>query len=443
MDTYLIPPLEPILREPPEATLHIRGGRPLQGTFHAHTAKNSTLYLILASLLTPEPVLLRNLPKLSDVSVLLDIVQHVGATVHWQGHDLYLHASQIERCEAPYHLVSRMRASFVALGALLGRCGKARVSMPGGCAFGPRPVDRHIKALAQLGVEVTEEGGDFIAVRSRPLHGRAVFEAPTVGGTQNLLLASALGEGQVVIENAALEPEVADLATMLNAMGAKISGVGTSTLEVQSVRALHGVTYTPIPDRIEIGTLMLATAATRGQVTFHDVNPEHLRAVIAKLTEAGVRVSIIDQRTVHVDATGPLTAVDVAAVEYPGVPTDLQAPFGAFLATVPGVSTIVDHVYPDRFTHVAELSHTGARLELRDRTLIISGGKLHGAAMHAADIRAGGALIVAALAAEGESHITGIQFVERGYEALPERLIRLGADIRQESAPLATGTYGD
>jgi len=438
--THLITPLEPVLRE---AALSIRGGRPLRGTFHAHTAKNSALYLILAALLTREPVLLRSVPKLSDVSVLLDIVRHVGATARWQGHDLYLHAPQIERCEAPYHLVSQMRASFVALGALLGRCGTARVSMPGGCAFGPRPVDRHIKALAQLGVEVREEGGDFIAVRSRPLQGRAVFEAPTVGGTQNILLASALGEGQVVIDNAALEPEVADLITMLNAMGARISGAGTSTLEVQSVPELHGVIYTPIPDRIEIGTLMLATAATRGQVTLHDVNPEHLRAVIAKLTEAGVEVAIIDQRTLHVDATGPLKAVDVTAVEYPGVPTDLQAPFGAFLATVPGVSNIVDRVYPDRFTHVGELSHTGARLELHDRTLIVSGGKLHGAAMHAADIRAGGALIVAALAAEGESRITGIQFVERGYEALPERLVRLGADIRQEAAALATGTYGD
>lgn len=444
MSAHFVPPPEAMLREAQEPVLSIRGGRPLRGTFHANTAKNSTLYLILAALLTREPVLLRNVPRLSDVSVLLDIVQHVGGRVHWQGHDLHVHAPQITRCEAPYHLVSKMRASFVALGALLGRCGAARVSLPGGCAFGPRPVDRHIKAFAQLGVEVREEGGDFIAIRSRPLSGRAVFEAPTVGGTQNLLLASALGEGHVVIENAALEPEVADLIGMLNAMGAKISGAGTSTLEITSVPELHGVSYTPIPDRIEAGTVMLATAATRGQVTFRDVNPEHLRAVIAKLTEAGVNLEILDRSTVYVDATGPLKAVDVTAVEYPGVPTDLQAPFGAFLATVPGVSTIVDRVYPDRFTHVGELSRAGAKLTLRDRTLIVRGGALHGATMHAADIRAGGALIVAALAAEGESRITGVQFIERGYEALPERLARLGADIRLERPePLATGTYGD
>ena len=424
--------------------LYITGGRPLQGEVSVHAAKNSVLYLMMGALLTREKVVLKNIPKLSDILILCEMLEHFGASVRWVERDLHIEASEIFTCDAPYTLVSQLRASFVAMGALLGRCGEANISMPGGCAFGPRPVDRHIKAFRQLGAEVGEAGGDFQVRRTGTLGGRVTFEAPTVGGTQNVILASVLGDGHITVENAALEPEIADLAEMLNRMGARVRGAGTSTIHIDSVASLHGVTYSPVPDRIEAGTFMLAAAATRGQVSLRNVNPAHLGAVSGKLRESGVRVSELDESTLYVDATGELEPVDIIASEYPGLPTDLQAPFGAFLATVEGESTLQDHVYPDRFTHVGELARTGARLELSERTLNVQGTALTGAQMHAADIRAGGALVVAALAAEGESAITGVRYIERGYEGLEERLCALGARIMKGQAPeLMIRMYGN
>ncbi|MEX2535775.1 MAG: UDP-N-acetylglucosamine 1-carboxyvinyltransferase [Trueperaceae bacterium] len=430
------------MQEQGEALI-IQGGTPLHGDVQVNTAKNSALYLILASLLTSEPVRLRDIPRLSDVLVALEILEHVGVEVRWQGRDLHLHAAEIRSCGAPYSLVSKMRASFVAMGALLARCGRARISMPGGCAFGPRPVDRHIAAFQSLGVQIDEEGGDFHAFRSSPLAGRVVFEAPTVGGTQNVILASALKGGRVTIENAALEPEIADLANMLNAMGARISGAGTSTIEIEGVPELTGVDYRPVPDRIEAGTLMLATAATRGTVTLRGVIPAHLKAVSDKLGETGVRIVEVGDDGLLVDASGELQAADVTAAEYPEIPTDLQAPFSAYLATLPGASVVRDRVYPDRFTHVDELRHTGADVELFERTLIIRGGRLAGARMHAADIRAGGALVIAALSATGTSVISGLQYIDRGYEALTERLVLLGAKATRRVPAQAPAVSGD
>ncbi|MGL4610374.1 MAG: UDP-N-acetylglucosamine 1-carboxyvinyltransferase [Trueperaceae bacterium] len=426
-----------------DEALIIHGGKPLTGEIPVYTAKNSALYLILATLLTPQKVVLKDIPKLRDVVNILEMLEHFGAEVFWQGRDLHIHAEHILTCSAPYQLVSRMRASFVAIGALVGRCGDAKMSMPGGCAFGPRPVDRHIKAFRALGAEVLEQDGDFIVRREKPLEGRVVFEAPTVGGTQNILLASAMGEGTVIIENAALEPEIPDLANMLNEMGANITGAGTSTIIVQGVPYLKGITYRPIPDRIEAGTFMLAIAATRGKAKLLGVESAHMSATMDKLQEAGVRFQE-DGTTLIVDATSALKPVDMVALEYPGIATDLQAPFGAFLSTVEGVSYVEDHVYPDRFTHLEELKHTGANFELVERTLNIQGRQLRGAKMQAADIRAGGALIVAALAAKGTSVITGLQFIDRGYENIAGRLRGLGADIhRSEVALVSTGTYGD
>lgn len=423
-----------------EEALTITGGTPLHGEFHANTAKNSALYLILASLLTREPIRLRDIPKLSDVLVALEILEHVGVRVRWEGRDLHLHAEDVHTCDAPYSLVSKMRASFVAMGALLARCGRARISMPGGCAFGPRPVDRHIAAFKALGVQIDEEGGDFHAFRSAPLRGTVVFEAPTVGGTQNVLLATALGGGRVTIENAAQEPEIADLANMLNAMGARISGAETGTIEIEGVAELYGVDFRPVADRIEAGTIMLAAAATRGTVTMRDVVPAHLEAVSEKLRETGVRVTPLDGETLLVDASGELQAADVTAAEYPEIPTDLQAPFSAYLATLPGACVVRDRVYPDRFTHVDELRRTGADVELFERTLIVRGGRLAGARMHAADIRAGGALVIAALSATGTSFITGLEYIDRGYENLTQRLVGLGANVTREApAPAAVG----
>jgi UDP-N-acetylglucosamine 1-carboxyvinyltransferase len=414
-------------------TMHIEGGRSLHGTLGVHTAKNSALYLILASLLSDEPLVLRDVPRLADVLVELELLEHLGVDVRWEGRELRLHAREVQRSSAPYALVSRMRASFVAMGALLARTGEARISMPGGCAFGPRPVDRHLAAFRALGIEVDESGGAFAARRTGPIQGTVAFEAPTVGGTQNVLLAAALGEGDVTIENAALEPEVADLAALLNAMGGRVEGAGTPVIQVQGVPRLHGATFRPIPDRIEAGTFMLAVAATRGDVVLRDLRPTHVQAVLDALGQTGVRVVIESPDSVRIDATGDLNATDVTATEYPGVPTDLQAPFGAYLATLPGVSVVRDRVYPDRFTHVAELQRMGASLELTDRTLVIRGGQpLHGATVHAADIRAGGALVVAALAARGSSQVSGVEFIDRGYERLASRLGSLGASVSLE-----------
>ncbi len=421
----------------------IAGGTPLSGELPVYRAKNSALYLMLASLLTDEEVVLEDVPRLADVLVLEELLRFVGVDTRWEGHTLRLQARSLRTCSAPYGLVSRMRASFVIMGALVARCGEASVPMPGGCAFGPRPVDRHIAAMRALGVIVDEDEGVFHARRPVRMEGRVVFEAPTVGGTQNVLLAAALADGEVVIDNAALEPEVPDLANMLNAMGAWVEGAGTRTITVRGARRLHGVSYRPIPDRIEAGTYLLAASATRGRVTLTDVEPRHLTAVVDALVRSGVAVTV-GPDTITVDAARhDLRPMDLRAAEYPGVPTDLQAPFTAFLATVPGLSNLSDAVYPDRFTHVEELARTGADLRLVDRTLEVRGGPLRGAAMHAADIRAGSALVIAALAAEGTSEIGGLRYLDRGYEALTERLGSLGASVARQSAPVPAVAYGD
>ena len=423
----------------------IHGGSPLQGELKINTAKNSALVLILAGLLTKEKVVLKDLPKLSDILIMCDLLEHFGAKVAWYGHDLHIEAKNISNCTGPYHLVSKMRASFVALGPLLGRCKEAGMAMPGGCAFGPRPVDRHIKAFKDLGAIVEESDGDFRLRLNGSLQGTAHFVAPTVGGTQNILLASVLGNHEVTIENAAKEPEITDLVQMLKSMGAHIEGEGSSTLHIKGVPELHGTTYRPIPDRIEAATFMLAAAATRGRLTLHQVEISHLSSVIAKLTEAGVKFSKVGPASLAVDASADLQAVSFYTSEYPGIPTDVQAPFTAFLATVEGQSEIEERVYPGhRFTHVAELEKMQVKLELSDSTLKIWGGRLRGAKVHSADIRAGGAMVVAGLAAKGTTVVTGLEYIDRGYEQFDERLRQLGADIhRQEIIETLTGTYGD
>ncbi|MCA9836664.1 MAG: UDP-N-acetylglucosamine 1-carboxyvinyltransferase [Trueperaceae bacterium] len=423
----------------------IHGGVPLHGEIKVNTAKNSALVLILAALLTEEKVVLKDIPKLSDILIMCELLEHFGAEVHWYGHDLHIEAKDIHTCTGPYHLVSKMRASFVALGPLLGRCKEAGMAMPGGCAFGPRPVDRHIKAFKDIGAIIEESDGDFRLKLNGSLKGTARFVAPTVGGTQNILLASVLGEHDVTIENAAKEPEITDLVQMLKAMGAQIEGEGTDTLKITGVSRLRGLTYRPIPDRIEAGTFILAAAATRGKVSLHQVEISHLSSVIAKLSEAGVKFSKLGPASLLVDATGDLQNVSLYTSEYPGIPTDVQAPFTAFLATLEGDCTIEERVYPGhRFTHVAELHKMQADIELEESTLSIRGGTLQGAKVHSADIRAGGAMVIAGLAAQGTTVVTGLEFIDRGYEVLDERLRGLGADIhRQEIIEALTGTYGD
>ena len=418
--------------------LHIVGGRPLQGEFAVQPSKNAALPIIVASLLTREPVRLHGIPRLSDIYTILEIVSHLGTRHAWEGpNTLVLHTPEIVSSETPYSLVSKMRGSFIVMGALLSRAGEATVSMPGGCAFGHRPVDQHVKAFRSLGVELQEEGGNFEAQRVRPLSGGYIFEMLTVGATQNAILAAVLGEGRVVLENASIDTDVVDMIGFLNSLGADIRGAGTNTVVVQGVSSLSGGEYRVIPDRIEAGTLMIAAAATRSRLTLTGVRPGHLRALSTKLAEMGVSI-LEGSDTLSLDARlTPLRPTNVTTVEYPGFPTDIQPQMSALLATVAGTSVVMDRVYQDRLTHVVELNRMGAQIVVSEHTQVIQGGQLHGAPVKAADIRAGAALVVAALAAEGETTIDGMQYVNRGYERLAERLRAIGAQASQPEPLLA------
>jgi UDP-N-acetylglucosamine 1-carboxyvinyltransferase len=416
--------------------LRVEGGLPLSGEIRVYPAKNAALPILAASLLTAEPITLVEVPKLRDVEVMLELLAHLGTHYRWEGRTLHLHTPEIRNTEAPFELVGQMRASFIVWGALLARVGEATVHMPGGCAFGARPVDQHLKALRALGAEVQErEDGAFHARRVRPLSGRVVFDLPTVGGTEQAMLAVALG-GEATLVQAAVEPEVEDLGRFLRMLGVEVRGLGSPILHVRGAKRLGGGTYRIIPDRIEAGTYLLAAAATRGSVTLTEARPDHLDALLDKLAQAGHQVEV-GPDWVRLTATPDPKPFQVEAREYPGFPTDLQPIVTAYLATVPGQSAVTDRVYPDRFTHVGELARLGAELYLRDRTLLVNGKRLHGAQVKALDIRAGGGLVVAALAADGVSEIEGVYFLERGYEHLEERLQALGARVGLEEALLA------
>jgi UDP-N-acetylglucosamine 1-carboxyvinyltransferase len=414
------------------APLIIRGGQPTSGSLEIFAAKNAVLPIIGACLLSHEPITLHRVPRISDVEVILQIIASFGARSEWTGpHSLTIHTPSIIATDAPEHLVTKMRASFEVFGPLLARAGEARISNPGGCVIGARPVDQHIKAFKAMGAQVTEEpGGFYHAVRQHAFSGRFVFDLKTVGGTRNAMMAAALGSGTVVLENCALEPEVADVAHFLNSLGAKISGAGTPTITIEGVSKLRGGEYEVIPDRMEAGTYLFIAAASRGQLTLEHVNTNHMHAVMAKLSEIGVKVLDLDQSTLAIDArNSKLQAVNMQAVEYPGFPTDLQPQLGALLATVPGTSILTDRIYPDRFGYSAELARMGGSVQLNNHTLVVQGGPLYGAQVEAKDIRAGGALVVAAAAAEGESVIRGTQFINRGYENLANRLGQIGVRV--------------
>lgn len=418
--------------------LHIQGGRPLGGEIAVQHSKNAALPIIVATLLSSEKVTLHGIPRLSDVETILELMAHLGTVHTWIGENsLELHTPEILNTDAPYALVSKMRASFIILGAILARAGRATVSMPGGCAWGPRPVDQHVKALRALGAQVTEDGGNFDARRSGSLNGSFVFELLTVGGTHNAILAATLGDGVVTLENASIDTDVVDLIEFLNTLGADIQGAGTNTITIHGVKALRGGTYTVIPDRIEAGTFMMLAAATRSRFTLTNVRPDHLRAVTAKLQEMGVEITE-DGNRMTVDATrGELRPVNVTTQSYPGFPTDVQPQMSALLATVPGTSVVQDPVYPDRLTHVAELHRMGANINVSGYTQVIQGGKLHAAPVKAADLRAGAALFIAGLTCEGETVIDGVQYLNRGYERLAERLRGIGADASQPEMAMA------
>ncbi|MDK2797428.1 MAG: UDP-N-acetylglucosamine 1-carboxyvinyltransferase [Tepidiphilus sp.] len=411
--------------------LAIVGGARLAGEIPVSGAKNAALPILCAALLTDEPLEIENVPRLRDVDTLLALLARMGVAIEREGATLRLQAQRIASPEAPYELVKTMRASILVLGPLVARCREAVVSLPGGCAIGARPVDQHIKGLQALGAEVRVEHG-YIHATTPGLRGaRLVPDLVTVTGTENLLMAACLAEGTTVIENAAREPEVSDLARCLVAMGADIEGIGTDTLRVRGVRRLHGARYRVMPDRIETGTYLCAAAITGGQVRLTRADPDSLEAVLVKLAEAGCRLET-GPGWVALDAPPRLRAVDVRTAPYPGFPTDMQAQFMALDTVAEGSGVIRETIFENRFMHAVELQRLGADIRIDGNTAVVKGvARLDGATVMATDLRASAGLVVAALKAEGETVIERIYHLDRGYEQLEEKLGALGAQVRR------------
>ncbi len=417
--------------------LEIAGGRSLRGELGVSGAKNSALVLMAACLLTRDQIRLRNVPPLTDITAMGEMLASLGGRVVRKGDCLELDGDHINNSTAPYELVNSLRASFFCIGPLLARTGMAKVPMPGGCQIGSRPVVEHVRGLKAMGAQVTIEHGVVQAVvpgRSHRLKGgRIHLDCPSVGATETLMMAAALADGETVIENAALEPEVVDLAGLLIAMGARIRGAGTPTITVVGVDRLHGADYTVIPDRIEAGTFLLAAAITRSELRVAPLIPEHLGAVLTKLEEAGCRLehdgigTIIEARDIQ--------AVDLRTQPFPGFPTDLQAPFMSLLATAQGTSVITENIFENRMQHVAELQRMGAAIRLQGNTAFIEGvSRLSGAPVQGTDLRASAAMVLAGLAAEGITTVRGLEYLDRGYANLEAKLASVGARLQRVSA---------
>lgn len=412
-------------------TIVVEGGQPLSGTVRISGAKNAALPLLAATLLSDGRCVLKNVPDLTDVHALIDILREVGLAVDWRGSGVV--TTKIERednCVARYELVSKMRASIYLLGPLVAKRGYARVSLPGGCVIGLRPVDLHLKGLRALGATVQIEHG-FVEATAEKLYGANIYlDYPSVGATENIMMAATLADGITVIENCAQEPEIVDLADMLNAMGADITGAGTERIVIRGVEKLGGCDHRVIPDRIEAGTFMMAAAITRGELRLEGVRLDHMQAIVSKLSEAGVLIQPDGPDCVIVKGHEDMRPVDVRTMPYPGFPTDLQAPMMAFLTTVPGTSMITETVFENRFLHVDELLRMGANIKTEGNAAVILGNRrLSGAPVKATDLRAGAALIIAALAAEGESQISGLHHIDRGYEDLVAKFKTGGAKV--------------
>jgi len=416
----------------------IEGGKRLQGTVRISGAKNSALPAMAAALLTCEPVHLQNIPRVRDIITMARLLAHMNALVEMPDippTDLTIQARTISDAEAPYELVRTMRASILTLGPLVARFGYARVSLPGGCAIGARPVDLHLKALEQMGAEIATEHG-YVAARvpggSRLPGGHVIFEKITVTGTENILMAASLASGETVIENAAREPEVGDLIDLLTKMGARIEGCGTSSLRVQGVAELGGASHRIIPDRIEAGTFLVAGAITGGAVEVTACEPQHLASVIAKLRETGIDIQAAGEQTLRVCGARKLIAADVRTEEYPGFPTDMQAQFMALATQVDGTSVITETIFENRFMHASEMTRMGANISIDGRKAIVRGPTaLQGSSVIASDLRASASLVLAALVAQGESYIDRVYHIDRGYERIEEKLRVLGASIER------------
>lgn len=413
--------------------LIVKGGNRLVGTVKTSGAKNAVLPIIAASILGISPSRLDEIPALEDVRTICAVLECLGIKVNAsEPHTLKIDSREITSCEAPYELVRSMRASFLVMGPLLARKGYARISQPGGCAIGTRPIDLHLKGFEALGVKIEQGHGYIEASAPEGMTGANIYlDFPSVGATENIMMAAAMANGTTVLENPAEEPEIVDLANYLNQMGARVRGAGTNVITIEGVSELHGVQHSVIPDRIEAGTYMIAAAMTGGDVIIENVLPEHQKPLIAKLREAGALVEE-DIDRIHVVGSGRLKAVDIKTLPYPGFPTDMQAQMMAMLSVAEGRSKITETVFENRFMHVVELNRMGANITTEGRSAVITGpAHLTGCTVRATDLRAGAAMILAGLVAEGATEICDIYHIDRGYEEIAAKLTRLGADIKR------------
>ncbi len=409
----------------------IQGGERLIGEIQIGGAKNAALPLFMASLLTSDPVRLRNVPALRDIDTVEKLLGNMGIEIHRQGSEARIEARTLDTIEAPYDLVRTMRASILVMGPLLARAHEAKVSLPGGCAIGTRPINLHLEGFQALGAEIDLEHG-YIHAKASRLKGATIdLSLPTVTGTENLMMAASLADGVTVIENAAREPEVVELGNFINRMGGKIAGLGTKTVTIEGVESLHGVEYTIMPDRVEAATYMVAAGLTRGNLFLRGANPTHLRAVIDKLTEAGMEIKEEDGG-LRCLLVGSIRSVDAKTLPYPGFPTDVQAQLMAMMCFASGLSVISETVFENRFMHVSELKRMGADIQVEGHSAIIRGKEtLSGAPVMATDLRASASLVLAGLAASGTTEISRIYHLDRGYERMEEKLQAVGANIKR------------
>lgn len=407
------------------------GGGKLEGSIRVNGAKNTALPIIAASLLAKGDTILEDVPKLTDVDTICEVLRKLGAVVKREDDLLIINADNLHICEAPYDLVRKMRASFYVMGPLLARLGEARVSIPGGCAIGSRPIDLHLKGFVALGAEVVTDHGCISTKCSKLIGEKIYLDFPSVGATENIMMAACLAEGTTTLENAAKEPEIVDLANFLNSMGGKVRGAGTDVIKIEGVQELNGIRYAVIPDRVEAGTFMVAAAMAQGDILVKNVVFDHLKPVTAKLREAGVAV-IEEEGNIRVTAKKRCKAVNIKTLPYPGFPTDMQAQFMALLSVSSGTSVVTETVFENRFMHADELKRMGSNIKIEGHTAVINGvRKLAGAPVKATDLRAGAALILAGMVAEGETEITNIEYIDRGYYRIEDRLRSIGVDIER------------
>lgn len=411
--------------------IKITGQNILKGEIEVSSSKNAILPILAASLLTDDEVVINKVPNIKDVFVISQLIKELGVNVEKEN-DILRFKGEVHSSTPPFELVRQMRASFLVMGPLLARMGQVRVSLPGGCAIGTRPIDLHLKGFEALGADISLSRGDVVAKASK-LYGNHIYlDYPSVGATENIMMAATLAEGTSFIENAALEPEVVDLANFINQMGGKITGAGSNVIKIEGVKKLGSVKYTPIPDRIEAGTYMVMAAATGGDVKIKNIIPEHIKAITAKLVETGAEIDDYED-SVRVKRKSPIKPVYIKTLPYPGFPTDMQAQFMAYLSCAEGSSVITESVFENRFMHVQELLRMGANIKTEGRTAIIKGtNKLTGATVKATDLRAGAALMIAAMVAEGDTTILNSEHIDRGYENIIGKLKAVGAKIERE-----------